>query len=1141
MKPFLLKVFGSQVGGVNGPMIDAQVQNEQNKSDQNLMRDSIQQNDEERANILRDIEKIINNLEAKQSRQTETVLQTIETYFENIARKSGSTSRASGTSRSRTTSMERINKSSMSPVAPVQENNNEIVQNNVQENHDNVINKTDNITLNEIIQQSNEDSNENSPDSQQENDSPAITASIDYGGSIIELILEEPSDRETSAEYDNNLVTEINTSASPTLTLSNESTANESSLSPTPLSTRTPSRRSTKYRGPKFLIGRSFSKVSTARLNDRRKIRELEKELKRQMKMASEKPQESRPESQMTGFISDSTLVADDDRSMITPIPLETLMNDNERTFSMTITHQPSIEALEVDQLMGPIDLQQPSTSKDAKNRDLSKMMQDTKQLIQQMKNEIDEDIAMSDFGGEDDKDDTEYFENNRDYSENDDYEEDLSEETINENDFDSSDGWIDIDDEDLDENGEIIYENLRSNNDSRRSSMESDHFVEAHEELTPSMMQNDSIYLDDGDNNSLEHFELNDEINEIEEKSQNIKTTELIQPSEATTTNPNMDAVDESKLFEMNTIESITPIDILSNALPTNSQEFLESVIKIQNSLHSSVVALNVIEMQAESEERELPQLNVANVTENENQISIAHKSETSTTEISNEQIVPDEFSESVNSIQPEISNETLEVNAEPNISSSNVMNDKVITKIENNENVPSIDNIYTEAAVSTEIIVINTGNIVNTTALEIEIPSIDVQPIIMQENIERTQTIQDDLISIATEASSSDTGASDVTVIQVTEGLVLINHDAEENETDEEVSEIVDENSQSQNISDSEENPNRKTNEINQNNESFVQIGIKHIDHTQQMKQTAIGTTTNPSSVTDIEEDVPQSNEQPQTSEEILVESYKYEKYTIPVITECSQSSINLMQLKKIENTNATTKNKIPVRRLSLTGASSSVRQLQNELLNKQSSPPKSKPIGRRPSKIVPPKLFFKEGVPAGSNKPEPIPSTSKQANASSRELPKKKYYETCFSDDYQTSDDEKPSTNTRVIPNLINIVEDSFENKEPEEIVKKLLDDGSVTNLYDAVLVSELIQLKFDQKDALSVVGQCSNVEQAIAFLQQECELCTETYPMNKIVSMLKCTHSCCIDCAKNYFTIQVRNSNETSRKDDNNSSL
>ena len=78
-------------------------------------------------------------------------------------------------------------------------------------------------------------------------------------------------------------------------------------------------------------------------------------------------------------------------------------------------------------------------------------------------------------------------------------------------------------------------------------------------------------------------------------------------------------------------------------------------------------------------------------------------------------------------------------------------------------------------------------------------------------------------------------------------------------------------------------------------------------------------------------------------------------------------------------------------------------------------------------------------------------------------------------------------------------------------------------------EAELAATLIKMKFDETSALWAATECSTLEHAIGMLQQECELCTEKFPMNEIVTMLKCTHSCCINCAKNYFTIQVSYTN------------
>lgn len=67
---------------------------------------------------------------------------------------------------------------------------------------------------------------------------------------------------------------------------------------------------------------------------------------------------------------------------------------------------------------------------------------------------------------------------------------------------------------------------------------------------------------------------------------------------------------------------------------------------------------------------------------------------------------------------------------------------------------------------------------------------------------------------------------------------------------------------------------------------------------------------------------------------------------------------------------------------------------------------------------------------------------------------------------------------------------------------------------------------MEMKFEKNDALWAATECSNIEQAMILLQRECELCAGTYPLNQTITMLKCEHTCCIDCAKNYFTIQVK---------------
>lgn len=248
-----------------------------------------------------------------------------------------------------------------------------------------------------------------------------------------------------------------------------------------------------------------------------------------------------------------------------------------------------------------------------------------------------------------------------------------------------------------------------------------------------------------------------------------------------------------------------------------------------------------------------------------------------------------------------------------------------------------------------------------------------------------------------------------------------------------------------------------------------------------------------------------------------------------------------------KQVKSTTKAPK-KIPVRKasLALSGPfgsvrTNNVRAMQQELLNK-SIP---KPFPSKPSKIVPPKVYTKASItslteritkfikPFANASTSKDPSTSTASTVVKNVIPKKKYHETCFSDDNPTSDEEEEQTTPvrRQVPirqqSMPNIMERQLADEEetPERQARRILAEGKVANFVEAQLAVALIDLKFNAEHAIWAAKECSSIGQAIALLQQECELCTGIYPMNQIVTMLKCTHSCCQECAKNYFTIQV----------------
>ncbi|KAH0568824.1 E3 ubiquitin-protein ligase lubel-like isoform X2 [Cotesia glomerata] len=108
-------------------------------------------------------------------------------------------------------------------------------------------------------------------------------------------------------------------------------------------------------------------------------------------------------------------------------------------------------------------------------------------------------------------------------------------------------------------------------------------------------------------------------------------------------------------------------------------------------------------------------------------------------------------------------------------------------------------------------------------------------------------------------------------------------------------------------------------------------------------------------------------------------------------------------------------------------------------------------------------------------------------------------------------------------------VKITRDQSPVNERERTARRLLAEGRVSSYDEAEIAASLIGLKFQDDEAIHAAKECTSVESAIAFLQQECELCTGRFAVSQMISMLKCIHRCCNDCAKNYFTIQISDRN------------
>ncbi|KFM74250.1 RING finger protein 31, partial [Stegodyphus mimosarum] len=88
--------------------------------------------------------------------------------------------------------------------------------------------------------------------------------------------------------------------------------------------------------------------------------------------------------------------------------------------------------------------------------------------------------------------------------------------------------------------------------------------------------------------------------------------------------------------------------------------------------------------------------------------------------------------------------------------------------------------------------------------------------------------------------------------------------------------------------------------------------------------------------------------------------------------------------------------------------------------------------------------------------------------------------------------------------------------------DERMIKLQNEGKCANKEKAFIAAKLIEMQFEEEDALMASRQCNSVYHAVKFLTQLCELCNCRFPINLMASMFHCTHRACKECLKAHFT-------------------
>ncbi|CAB3230802.1 unnamed protein product [Arctia plantaginis] len=282
-------------------------------------------------------------------------------------------------------------------------------------------------------------------------------------------------------------------------------------------------------------------------------------------------------------------------------------------------------------------------------------------------------------------------------------------------------------------------------------------------------------------------------------------------------------------------------------------------------------------------------------------------------------------------------------------------------------------------------------------------------------------------------------------------------------------------------------------------------------------------------------------------------------YNKSNIPKLIKIVTNN----KMKADKNSPKLVVSKVPVRRTSIKQypapappkshfgniQSGHVKQLQTRLFNNKVTPPKSVSDSPKTTEVIASTSTFNK------KKPAPQPPTTQleeqqvlSPKISSPPKEKKQYFrETCRTEDEWTdsdSDDSQsrvirpseeaplsppspppPLTLRRVSGQLIDLAKIRLPEGSPERQARMLLAEGATETWEQAQLAVELVSRGADPPAALLAALECSDLDSALAYLYQDCELCASRLPEHEMVSMLRCTHRCCRECAHLYFTVQI----------------
>ncbi|CAH0726116.1 unnamed protein product, partial [Brenthis ino] len=277
---------------------------------------------------------------------------------------------------------------------------------------------------------------------------------------------------------------------------------------------------------------------------------------------------------------------------------------------------------------------------------------------------------------------------------------------------------------------------------------------------------------------------------------------------------------------------------------------------------------------------------------------------------------------------------------------------------------------------------------------------------------------------------------------------------------------------------------------------------------------------------------------------------------KSNIPKLVKTIQSNKQKTENKNMPKVLAS---KVPIRRTSLKQyhapnppkshfgnvQSGHVKQLQTRLFNEKEIKTSFQTLSM--PEVKPSTSTMNKKKPA----PPPPVRRTKQGSPDDVTFKKKKndnfFRETCRTEDEWTESDTEeknieifnkeeetvpttvsipqPITVRQISGQLIDLARVQLPEGSPERQARMLLAEGAMETWEQAQLAVDLISQGTDPPSALLAALECADLNSALVYLHQDCELCASKFPEHEMVSMLRCTHRCCRECARHYFTVQI----------------